>query len=84
MYELHNAGDTAVGYVIDTMPLDQLRENNYLMTILECLQAKGAIPAGGSAHIEFVFSPLEARKYTVSPSVRGKTTITIMYACVHG
>ena len=65
-YELHNAGGSAVGYEVDTSPLDALREASYLVPILECLQTQGEVPAGGSATLPFVFSPVEARTYTVS------------------
>ena len=66
VYELHNAGDSTVEYEIDTTPLDALREQNYLMDILECLQPKGEIPPGGNTAVEFVFSPLEEKTYFVS------------------
>ena len=52
-------------YRIDTQPLEVLRENNYLMSILECLQPSGEIPAGRTIPVQFVFSPLEAKRYVV-------------------
>ena len=66
MFEIHNSGDTSVGYTIDTKPLDNLQASNYLMPILKCLQPRGEIPPGCTVPVEFVFSPLEAKKYTVS------------------
>ena len=66
MYELHNAGDTPVDYDIDTQPLTALREDNYLMSILECLHPKGRVPPGGCVAVGFVFSPPEAKRYAVS------------------
>ena len=65
VYELCNAGDSLVEYRIDTQPLEVLRESNYFMSILECLQPSGAIPAGRTIPVQFVFSPLEAKRYTV-------------------
>ena len=65
VYELHNAGDSCVEYRIDTQPLEVLRESNYLMSILECLQPSGEIPAGRTIPVQFVFSPLEAKRYVV-------------------
>ena len=52
-------------YRIDTQPLEVLRESNYFMSILECLQPSGEIPAGRTIPVQFVFSPLEAKRYTV-------------------
>ena len=66
VFDIHNSGDTAVGYTVDTRPLDDLQASNYLMPILKCLQPQGEIPSGCSVSMEFVFSPLEAKKYTVS------------------
>jgi len=62
---LHNAGDVPVEYRVDTNPLEELKDSNYLMSILECLQPNGEIPAGRTIPLQFVFSPLEAKKYTV-------------------
>ena len=69
VFDIHNSGDTAVGYTVDTRPLDDLQAYNYLMPILKCLQPQGKIPSGCSASLEFVFSPLEAKKYTVIKQV---------------
>jgi hypothetical protein len=66
VFDIHNSGDSAVGYTVDTRPLDNLEASNYLMPILKCLQPQGEIPSGCSVSLEFVFSPLEAKKYTVS------------------
>ena len=65
VFDIHNSGDTSVGYTVDTRPLDDLQAYNYLMPILKCLQPQGEIPSGCSASLEFVFSPLEAKTYTV-------------------
>ena len=65
VFEIHNSGDSGVGYTVDTRPLDDLQATNYLMPILKCLQPQGEIPSGCSVSLEFVFSPLEAKKYTV-------------------
>ncbi len=66
VYTLYNVGESAVSYEIDTRPLDRLKQTNYSMTVLECLQPKGLIPRQSSVSVEFVFSPLEAKKYIVS------------------
>ena len=69
VFEIHNSGDSGVGYTVDTRPLDDLQATNYLMPILKCLQPQGEIPSGCSVSLEFVFSPLEAKKYTVSNDI---------------
>ena len=66
VFELYNAGDTQVGYRIDTAPFEVLKAENYLMPVFECLQPQGTVSAHSSAALWFVFSPVEARKYTVS------------------
>ncbi len=65
MYTLHNVGDVGVNYEIDTRPLEELNQFNYSMIIFQCLQPKGLIAPHSSLPVEFVFSPLEAKQYTV-------------------
>ncbi|KAL5489479.1 hypothetical protein EMCRGX_G018573 [Ephydatia muelleri] len=64
-YELYNAGDTTVSFEIDVEPLRALKEHNYEMPIIECTQPSGDIAARSSATVHFVFSPLEAKVYSV-------------------
>ena len=66
-YELHNAGEKAVSYEVDITPLHTLTQSNYLMPILQCLQSQGEVPPHGTAAVPFIFSPLEAKRYSVSP-----------------
>lgn len=65
-YELHNVGESAVSYEVDVAPLQALTESNYLMPILQCLQAEGEVPPRGSTAIPFIFSPMEVKEYSVS------------------
>ena len=65
-YELHNAGESAVSYEVDTAPLLALTQSSYLMPILQCLCPQGDVPPRGSAALSLVFSPLEAKRYSVS------------------
>ncbi len=53
-------------YEVDVRPLLDLTETNYFMPIFECLQPVGKILPGKTLHLEFIFSPLEAVKYSVS------------------
>ncbi len=78
MYTVHNVGEVSVIYEIDTRPLDELNQSNYGKIILECLQPKGLIAPRSFVSVEFVFSPLEAKHYTVSLLQRGRVN-TCMY-----
>ena len=81
-YELHNAGESAVMYEVDTTPLQALTHSNYLMPILQCLSVQGEVPACGAAALPFIFSPLEAKKYTVS--IRNQAyNMYILPVCPH-
>jgi hypothetical protein len=68
-FVLYNSGELGVSYTIHTSPLVTLKKENFMMDILECLQPQGEIPPHGSVDIEFVFSPLEAKRYVVDLSV---------------
>ena len=65
-FKVYNGGDDTVSYEIDTSPLETMKEENYMMDVVQCLQPKGEIPPHQSIAIEFVFSPLEAKRYVVS------------------
>ncbi|XP_065886516.1 cilia- and flagella-associated protein 65-like [Dysidea avara] len=65
VYELYNGGDKMVKYSIDTAPLDQLQQENYGVSVIDCLQPVGEVPARSSTAIEFVFSPQEVKTYIV-------------------
>lgn len=66
MFPLYNGGDTVIGYEIDVGVLSNLTEANYLMPIFECLKPAGFILPGTTLPLEFVFSPMEAKRYSVS------------------
>ena len=60
-----------------------------MMNVLECLQPKGEIPAHGCAEVEFVFSPLEAKRYqarkdTKLPTCSGACPLCITVLCLPG
>ena len=59
-----------MSYEFDTRPLEALKQRNYLMSVFECLHPKGVIPARASVPVQFVFSPLEAKRYTVSMYIK--------------
>ncbi|XP_056611820.1 cilia- and flagella-associated protein 65 isoform X1 [Triplophysa dalaica] len=65
VYELYNAGALPLRYHIDTTPLQQLMEENFSHPVLQCLNPDGELEPGHTAFVEWIFSPLEARTYSV-------------------
>ena len=56
----------SVLYEVDLSPLLLLETENFNHPILTCLNPKGEIAPGMSSNLEWVFSPLESKTYTVS------------------
>ncbi|KAG9470536.1 hypothetical protein GDO78_017428 [Eleutherodactylus coqui] len=69
IYELFNGGSVAVIYEIQVEPLREVQEQNYHHPIFQCLNPRGEILPGGTAFVEWIFSPLEARTYSVTVPV---------------
>ncbi|KAM4025635.1 LOW QUALITY PROTEIN: cilia- and flagella-associated protein 65 [Anomaloglossus baeobatrachus] len=69
IYELFNGGSVAVIYEIQLEPLREVQEQNYHHPILQCLNPRGEILPGATAGVEWIFSPLEARTYSVTVPV---------------
>uniref|UniRef100_A0A8D0LCE8 Cilia and flagella associated protein 65 n=1 Tax=Sphenodon punctatus TaxID=8508 RepID=A0A8D0LCE8_SPHPU len=65
VFELYNGGSMSVAYEIQLEPLTRLQEENFQHPVFVCLNPRGEILPGLTAHIEWVFSPLEARTYSV-------------------
>ncbi|XP_055071936.2 cilia- and flagella-associated protein 65 [Misgurnus anguillicaudatus] len=65
VYELYNAGALPLRYHIDTTPLEQLMEENFSHPVLQCLNPDGELEPGRTALVEWIFSPLEAKTYSV-------------------
>ena len=63
---MYNAGEATVTYEVDTGPLEALSTANYLVPVLQCLAGQGEVPPRGAASLPFIFSPLEAKTYSVS------------------
>ena len=59
-----------IGYEVGTGILDEMTEQNYHMPIFECIKPTGSIAPGRTLPLEFIFSPVEAKKYSVSVAVR--------------
>ncbi|XP_041119870.1 cilia- and flagella-associated protein 65 isoform X1 [Polyodon spathula] len=64
-YELYNGGSVPVSYYLDLDPLQELEEGNFKHPVFQCLNPKGEVLPGNTAFIEWIFSPLEAKTYTV-------------------
>ncbi|XP_061081714.1 cilia- and flagella-associated protein 65 [Conger conger] len=69
VYELYNGGAVPVRYHIDTAPLEQLTEDHFGHPVLQCLTPRGEVQPGHTAGLEWIFSPLEVKTYTVDVPV---------------
>ncbi|KAF6113167.1 cilia and flagella associated protein 65 [Phyllostomus discolor] len=65
IYELYNGGSVPVTYEIQTNILSQVQEKNFDHPIFCCLNPRGEIQPGTTARVLWIFSPIEARSYTV-------------------
>ncbi|XP_048341402.1 LOW QUALITY PROTEIN: cilia- and flagella-associated protein 65 [Sphaerodactylus townsendi] len=66
IYELYNGGATKVAYEIQVDALMEVQEENQQHAVFVCLNPKGEIGPGLTAHTEWIFSPLEAKMYSVN------------------
>lgn len=46
----------------------RIQRDNFQHPVFVCLTPRGEIPPGTTGQIEWIFSPLEARTYSVRPS----------------
>ncbi|KAG9271575.1 cilia- and flagella-associated protein 65 isoform X1 [Astyanax mexicanus] len=65
VYELYNGGALPLSYHVNTSPLEQLQEENFSHPALQCLNPDGEVQPGCTATLEWIFSPLEAKTYSV-------------------
>ncbi|XP_069872977.1 cilia- and flagella-associated protein 65 isoform X3 [Dipodomys merriami] len=65
IYELYNGGSVPVTYQVETSILSQVQEKNFDHSVFCCLNPKGEIQPGTLARILWIFSPIEAKTYTV-------------------
>ncbi|XP_072325408.1 cilia- and flagella-associated protein 65 isoform X1 [Scyliorhinus torazame] len=66
IYEMYNGGSVRVIYDIQLDSVKDAQEQNYDHPIFQCLNPRGEIMPGMTAYIEWIFSPLEARSYSVN------------------
>ncbi|XP_049985575.1 cilia- and flagella-associated protein 65 isoform X1 [Alexandromys fortis] len=65
IYELYNGGSVPVTYEVQVSVLSQAQEKNFDHPIFCCLNPRGEIQPGTTARILWIFSPIEAKTYTV-------------------
>ncbi|XP_031223880.1 cilia- and flagella-associated protein 65 isoform X3 [Mastomys coucha] len=65
IYELYNGGSVPVTYEVQISVLSKVQEKNFDHPIFCCLNPKGEIQPGTTARILWIFSPIEAKTYTV-------------------
>ncbi|MCJ8732733.1 hypothetical protein PDJAM_G00214590 [Pangasius djambal] len=65
VYELYNGGAQPLRYCVDTLPLQELQDENFNHPVLQCLNPEGDVQPGCTAMLEWIFSPLEAKTYSV-------------------
>jgi len=72
---LHNLGDVSVKYMIDPQDLEKLKKENFDCDILTPFQTEGFVPANESVPIDFIFRPLQAKRY--------KMPLNFLYSAAH-
>ncbi|KAG8125280.1 hypothetical protein E2320_020475, partial [Naja naja] len=65
IYELYNGGSTSAVYEIQIDALLQIERENHRHAVFTCLNPRGEIGPGLTAHTEWIFCPLEAKMYSV-------------------
>ncbi|XP_025008202.2 cilia- and flagella-associated protein 65 isoform X3 [Gallus gallus] len=65
IYELYNGGSTTVMFEVQLDSITRVQKDNYQHPVFICLTPRGEIAPGTTGHIEWIFSPLEARTYLV-------------------
>ncbi|XP_019472669.1 cilia- and flagella-associated protein 65 isoform X3 [Meleagris gallopavo] len=65
IYELYNGSSTTVMFEVQLDSIMTVQKDNYQHPVFICLTPRGEIAPGTTGHIEWIFSPLEARTYLV-------------------
>ncbi|NWI97813.1 CFA65 protein, partial [Pitta sordida] len=65
IYKLYNGGSMPVMFEVQLDNIMRIQEENFQHPVFVCLTPRGEIPPGKTGHIEWVFSPLEAKTYLV-------------------
>uniref|UniRef100_S4R5T4 Uncharacterized protein n=1 Tax=Petromyzon marinus TaxID=7757 RepID=S4R5T4_PETMA len=65
VFDLYNGGAMPVSILVQQDSLRVVCDESYSHSVLECLTPEGNIAPGETAHTLWLFSPLEAKTYTV-------------------
>ncbi|NXL72599.1 CFA65 protein, partial [Leptocoma aspasia] len=65
IYKLYNGGSMPVTFEVRLDNIVKIQEKNFQHPVFVCLTPRGEIPPGETGHIEWIFSPLEAKTYMV-------------------
>ncbi|NXR74777.1 CFA65 protein, partial [Pycnonotus jocosus] len=65
IYKLYNGGSMPVTFEVQLDNIVKIQEKNFKHPVFVCLTPRGEIPPGETGHIEWIFSPLEAKTYMV-------------------
>ncbi|XP_005049550.1 PREDICTED: coiled-coil domain-containing protein 108 isoform X2 [Ficedula albicollis] len=65
IYTLYNGGSMPVTFEVQLDSIMTMQEKNFQHPVFVCLTRRGEIPPGETGHIEWIFSPLEAKTYMV-------------------
>ncbi|XP_032045948.1 cilia- and flagella-associated protein 65 [Aythya fuligula] len=65
VYELYNGGSMPVLFEVQLDSIMRIQKDNFQHPVFVCLTPRGEIPPGTTGQIEWIFSPLEARTYSV-------------------
>ena len=78
--DLPNFSDLPIDYEVGLVEIDDLNAANFGFRVLQCVQPVGTIAPFATAHVPFLFHPLEPREYKVAikVAVRGAGTRTLL------
>ncbi|NWU32774.1 CFA65 protein, partial [Dyaphorophyia castanea] len=65
IYKLYNGGSMPVTFEVQLDNIVKIQEKNFQHPVFVCLTPRGEIPPGETGHTEWIFSPLEAKTYSV-------------------
>ncbi|XP_009994564.1 PREDICTED: coiled-coil domain-containing protein 108 [Chaetura pelagica] len=65
VYELYNGGSVPVKFELQLDNVMSIQKENFRHFVFVCLTPRGEIPPGTAGLVEWIFSPLEARTYSV-------------------
>ncbi|NWI67027.1 CFA65 protein, partial [Todus mexicanus] len=64
-YELYNGSSVPVIFEVHLDSIVKIQKRNFEHPVFVCLTPRGEVPPGTTGYIEWIFSPLEARTYSV-------------------